>query len=147
MKIKAGVHIGVRYLLTVVLGCVCLAGCKGREKSVEMGPVETVETFCKATAAGQWDEAEALCDTENMKEYIMNLKQAWEQNRKKDEGATKVARSIMEGTTVTVNGTQKDENRRVVTYTLETDGLSKTKKAVLEKEEGAWRVSRVTEVN
>ena len=143
MRNKAGVHIGVRCLLTVVI----LAGCKGGEKSVEMGPVETVETFYKAMNAGQWEEAEGLCDTESMREYIENHKNAWEKLEREDEGAMKVAKSIMESTTVTVNDMRKDDDKRVVTFTLETDGLSKTKKAVLEKEEGAWRVSRITEVN
>lgn len=143
MRNKAEVHIGVWCLLTVVI----LAGCKGGEKSVEMGPVETVETFCKAIAAGQWEEAEGLCDTESMREYVENHKNAWEQHEREDEGAMKVAKSIMESTTVTVNDMRKDDDKRVVTFTLETDGLSKTKKAVLEKEEGAWRVSRITEVN
>jgi hypothetical protein len=39
------------------------------------------------------------------------------------------------------------DDRRIVTYTLETDGLSKTKKAILRKEEGAWRVEAITEAN
>ena len=125
----------------------CLAGCWGGERSVEMGPAETVEAFCKAANACQWEEAENLCDSLSMKEYIESQKQAWARFEKEDEGAAKVARSVMESSTVTIKGMSKDEDKRIVTYTIETDGLSKTKKATLRKEEGAWRVETITEAD
>lgn len=124
-----------------------LFGCRGGQKSVEMGPVETVEAFCKAVTAGQWSEVGALCDTLGMKEYIESQKLVWEQLEKEDEGAMKVAKSIMESATVTVDDMKKADDKRVVTYTIETDGLSKTKKAILKKEEGEWRVVSITEAN
>lgn len=124
-----------------------LSGCRGGQKIVEMGPVETVETFCRAVTAGQWSEAGALCDTLGMKEYIESQKLVWEQLEKEDEGAMKVAKSIMESATVTVDDMKKADDKRVVTYTIETDGLSKTKKAILKKEEGEWRVVSITEAN
>ena len=124
-----------------------LFGCRGGQKSVEMGPVETVEAFCKAVSMGQWDDAEALCDSLSMKEYIESQKQIRAQFEKEDEDAMKVVRSIMENTTVTVDDMHKADDKRVVTYTLETDGLSKTKKATLKKEEGEWRVVSITEAN
>ena len=124
-----------------------LMGCKGGEKSVEMGPVETVEAFCKAVSTGRWDEAEALCDTVSMKDYLESHKDLWGRLEKEDEGAMKVARSIMEGATVTVDDVHKSDDKRIVTYTLEADGLSKTNKATLEKEEGAWRVEKIADAN
>lgn len=125
----------------------CLFGCKGSEKSVEMGPVETVEAFCKAVATGQWDDAKALCDTLSIGEYIENQMQTWAQLEKEDEGAMRVAKSIMESATVTIDDMHKADEKRIVTYTIKTDGLSKTKKAVLRKEEGAWRVEAITEAD
>ena len=134
--------------ISVVAICfACLFGCKGGQKSVEMGPVETVEAFCKAITAGQWNEAETLCDTESMKEYIESQKETWNRFEKEDEGAMKVAKSIMENTVVTVEDMRKADDKRVVTFKLEADGLSKTKKATLKKEEGAWRVEKITEEN
>ena len=141
LSLKAVVRIG----LVVIISTLGLTGCRGGQKSVEMGPVETVEAFCKAVSMGQWDDAEALCDSQSMKEYIESQKQIRAQFEKEDEDAMKVVRSIMENTTVTVDDMHKADDKRVVTYTLETDGLSKTKKATLRKEEGAWRVEAITE--
>ena len=46
--------------ISVVAICfACLFGCGG-QKSVEMGPAETVEEFSKAIAACQWDKAMEL---------------------------------------------------------------------------------------
>lgn len=135
----------MRFGLMVVVSTLGLTGCRGVQKSVEMGPVETMEAFCKAVSMGQWDDAEALCDSLSMKEYIESQKQIRAQFEKEDEDAMKVVRSIMENTTVTVDDMHKADDKRVVTYTLETDGLSKTKKATLRKEEGAWRVEAITE--
>lgn len=125
----------------------CLFGCKGGEKSVEMGPVETVEAFYKAVSAGRWDEAESLCDTLSMSGYIESHRNAWSRFGKEDEGAAKVARSIFENTAVKVEDTHKADDKRIVTYTLETDGLSKTRKATLRKEAGVWKVEAITEAN
>ena len=133
--------------MLAAIGVVGLMGCKGGEKSVEMGPVETVEAFCKAVSSGQWDVAEELCDSLSMKEYLDNQKQTWARLEKEDECVMKVARSIMEKTSVTVTEMHKAEDKRTVTYTLETDGLSKTKKATLRREEGEWRVEAITEEN
>ena len=126
---------------------VLLCGCKGGEKSVEMGPAETVEAFCKDVAAQQWDEALELCGTEEMKEYIDAYKAAFDKFAKEDEGAAKVAGSILGDANVTIDDVRKENDVRIVTYTLDTDGLSKTKKAILRKEEGAWRVEAITEAN
>ena len=112
---------------------------------MEMGPVETVEAFYKALTAGQWDDAEALCTPLSMNEYIEGYKEALTRFETQDESAAKIARSFLEGTKITVCDTHKSDDKRVVTYTLEADDLSKTKKATLVTEEGAWRVEKITE--
>ena len=83
----------------------------------------------------------------SMKEYIDGYRTAVNKLEKEDEGAAKIAISLLENTTVNVNDVHKHEDKRVVTYTLETDGLSKTRKATLRKEEGAWRVEAITEAD
>ena len=42
---------------------------------------------------------------------------------------------------------KKEGDKRIVLYTLEADGHSKTRKAIVKKEEGAWRVERITDAN
>lgn len=114
---------------------------------MEMGPTETVEAFCKAVASQQWEKAQELCDTTKMKEYIDAYKAAFDKFIKEDEGAAKVAGSILGDANVTIADVRKENDVRIVTYTLEADGLSKTNKATLRKEEGEWRVEAITEAN
>ena len=143
LSLKAVVRIG----LVVIISTLGLTGCRGGQKSVEMGPVETVEAFCKAICSGQWSEAELLCDSLSMREYIETQKQTWARLEKEEEGAMTVARSILESTVLTVEDMSKNDDKRVVIYKIEADGLSKTKKATLKKEEGEWRVVSITEAN
>ena len=112
-----------------------------------MGPVETVEAFCKAVTAGQWDEAESLCDITTMKDYISTCQDAFEKMRKQDNAVMAIAEGIIAGSEITVNDSRKVEDKRVVTYTLTTGEYSKTRKATLRKEEGAWRVEKIADTN
>ena len=134
-------------LFVIVTGLACLTGCKGGEKSVEMGPVETVEAFYRSLTSGQWDDAESLCNSSDMQEYIQIYRDELSRLEKSAESAAKIASSFLEDAKITVSDTHKADDKRIVTYTLEADGLSKTKKATLTKEEGAWRVERITEAN
>jgi hypothetical protein len=133
-----------RIIFCVMIALLC--GCK-REKSVEMGPAETVEEFSKAVAACQWDKAMELCDTVKMQDYINAYRNAVSKMEKEDEGAMKVAKTLLESTAVTVEDVHKHDDKRIVTYTIETDGLKKTRQATLRKEEGAWRVEAITEAD
>lgn len=134
-----GVVIGIAAAV-VILTC-------GKGKSDSMGPEETVEAFCKAVTAGEWDEAEALCDTLAMKEYLDSHKEAWEELRKEDENILKIAEALLADTVMTIEDVKKEDDRRVISYTLTADGNSKTKKATLKKEEGEWRVEGITDAN
>ena len=129
----------------VLMSMVCLCSCG--EKSSEMGPVETVEAFCKAVTAGQWDEAESLCDITTMKDYISTCQDAFEKMREQDNAVMAIAEGIIAGSEITVNDSRKVEDKRVVTYTLTTGEYSKTRKATLRKEEGEWRVEKIEDVN
>ena len=131
--------------VALLVGMVALNGCG--ERSVELGPAETIEAFCKAVSAGDWAEAEALCDTASMTEYLESHKEAWERLEKEDSGAAAIAQSLFAETSISVDGVKKEDDRRVVTYTLEIEGLSKKCKATLRKEEGAWRVEKIQDVN
>jgi hypothetical protein len=125
---------------------VILAGCKGVEKEKVMGPEQTVEAFCRAVTAGEWAEAEALCDTLSMKEYLDSYKEAWETLHKEDSCAMAIAKGILAGTVMSVDDIRKEDDRRIISYTLTADGNRKARKAVVRKEEGAWRVERISDV-
>ena len=125
---------------------VILTGCKGAEKEKVMGPEQTVEAFCRAVTAGEWAEAEALCDTLSMREYLDSYKEAWETLHKADSCAMAIAKGILAGTVMSVDDIRKEDDRRIISYTLTADGNRKARKAVVRKEEGAWRVERISDV-
>ena len=121
-------------------------GCSGSQ-SVEMGPAEVVEAFNRAVTAGDFDKASELCDTVSMKDYLESYKEAWDVLNAEDSTVLTIASSILEKAVIEVEDVRKEGEKRVVLYSLEADGHSKTRKAVVKKEEGAWRVERITDAN
>ena len=132
--------------LLIIVAIVIVWGCKG-EKSVEMGPVETVEAFYKAVTSGEWAEAEALCNTLTMKEYLDEYQQTWEMLKEENSDAMTVAQTLFGDADLKAESVKREEDKRIVTYTISADGLSKTKKAILKKVEGAWSVERIQDAN
>lgn len=137
------------FIAGVVIGIAAAAIIWSRSNDGEkaMGPEETVEAFCRAVTAGDFAKAEGLCDTLSMKAYLDSHREAWETLQKEDENALRIAESLLADTVVTVEDVRKEDDRRVVSYTLTADGNSKTRMATLKKEEGAWRVERITDAN
>lgn len=121
-------------------------GCKN-STSVEMGPTETVEAFNRAITAGDFTQAKLLCDTVSMKDYLDSYHEAWDVLQAEDSSALSIAASILEKAVIEVEEVKKEGDKRIVLYTLEADGHSKTRKATVKKEEGAWRVERITDAN
>ena len=121
-------------------------GCKGGQ-SVEMGPSEVVEAFNRAVTAGDFSKASELCDTVAMKDYLESYKEAWDVLSAEDSTVMSIASSIHENAVIEVEDVRKEGDNRIVLYTLEADGHSKTRKAIVKKEEGAWRVERITDAN
>ena len=116
-------------------------------QSVEMGPSEVVEAFNRAITAGDFTQAAALCDTVAMKDYLESYKEAWEVLQAEDSTVLSIASSILEKAVIEVTEVRKEADKRIVLYSLEADGHSKTRKAVVKKEEGEWRVERITDAN
>lgn len=135
----------INVVVALLVGMVALNGCG--ERSVEMGPVETVEAFFKAVTAGDWAEAEALCDTVSMTEYIESNKAAWSRLERENSGAMAVTKSLIAQTSISIEEVKREDEKRIVTYTLVIEGLSKTCEATLKKEEGAWRVEKIQDAN
>ncbi|MBR2608547.1 MAG: DUF4878 domain-containing protein, partial [Bacteroidales bacterium] len=119
-------------------------GCNGNRSS-EMGPAEVVEAFNRAVTAGDFDMASELCDTVAMKDYLESYKEAWDTLNAEDSTILSIASSILEKAVIEVEDVKKEGDKRVVLYSLEADGHSKTRKAVVRKEEGAWRVEMISD--
>ena len=123
-------------------------GCGGNEGGKVDGPEAVVIAFSKAVAAGQWEEAYGLCDTLTMKEYISSNQQAWEYLEKADSNAMKIAAQLMTDVTVEVIDVEKTDGGRQVHYAIEIEGMRKERKAIVAKdEEGAWKVTAITDAN
>ena len=121
-------------------------GCKSGS-SVEMGPTETVEAFNRAITVGDFAQAKQICDTVSMKDYLDSYQEAWDVLQAEDSSTLSIAASILEKAVIEVEEVMKEGDKRIVLYTLEADGHSKVRKATVKKEEGAWRVERITDAN
>ena len=82
-----------------------------------------------------------------MKDYLESYKEAWDVLNAEDSTVLTIASSILEKAVIEIDEVRKEGEKRVVLYSLEADGHSKTRKAVVKKEEGAWRVERITDAN
>ena len=127
---------------------VMAVACGGNGGGKADGPEAVVAAFSKAVAAGQWDEAYGLCETLSMKEYISANRQAWEYLEKADSNAMKIAAQLMAQAVVEVIDVEKVDGGRQVHYAIEVEGMRKERKAVVVKnEEGAWKVTAITDAN
>ena len=130
-----------KYILNIALA-VAACGCNGNEA----GPEAVVEGFNRAISVGDWAEAEKMCDTLFMKEYMDNCKQTWAALQKEDSAAFNIAVAILAETEVKVTDIQKAENGRAIYYTLSNDSMQKDKKALVKKDEaGEWKVTAITD--
>lgn len=125
--------------------CLMMGGCfSGKEK--KDGPEVVVENFYRAMAAGEWDQACCLCDTVAMKDYLESYQQAWESFSQEDSAVMEVASSMLADAAVEVTGIEKAEDGRLVLFTVQTGDIKVERKALVKKdEEGAWKVTEITE--
>lgn len=134
-------------LILVGLGfCLLMGGCfSGQEKAD--GPEVVVEQFYRAMASGEWNKACCLCDTVAMKEYMEGYQQAWESFCQADSAVLEIASSMLADAAVEVTGVEKAEDGRLVLFTVQTGEIKVERKALVKKdEEGAWKVTEITEV-
>jgi hypothetical protein len=138
----------MRKILMMVAVAVMAVSCGGNGGGKADGPEAVVTAFSKAVAAGQWEEAYGLCDTLSMKEYISANQLAWEYLEKADSNAMKIAAQLMAEAAVAVLNVEKVDGGRQVHYAIELEGMRKERKAVVMKnEEGAWKVTAITDAN
>ena len=132
--------------LKILILAVLLSGCKDVKQGEQiLGPEAVVETFCRAVASGDMEQAEELCDTVSMKGYLDAWTETWAELAVKDSSALRIAAGILSESTFTVTDVVKDGDRRIINYTLETGGKTKNRSAVVRKEEGEWRVESMTD--
>ena len=134
-------------LILIMAVILLTAGCGERkEKAAVMGPEETVEAFCSAVAGGHFEEAMSLCDTLTMKGYIERYSQAWNMLTKKDSGATAIAAASLAEADMIIENVSKDGDMRIVTFTIAAgEGMNKKKTATVRKDEGVWKVEKITD--
>ena len=132
----------------IVAAAMMAVGCGGNGSGKADGPEAVVTAFSKAVATGQWNEAYGLCDTLTMKEYISANQQAWEYLEKADSNVMKIAAQLMAEVNVEVIDVEKADNGREVHYAIEIEGMRKERKAAVAKdEEGAWKVTAITDAD
>ena len=138
----------MRKILMVCAVAMMAVACGGKGGGKADGPEAVVAAFSKAVAAGQWEESYGLCDTLSMKEYISANRQAWEYLEKADSNAMKIAAELMGQAVVEVIDVDKVDGGRQVHYAIELEGMRKERMAIVMKnEEGAWKVTAVTDAN
>ena len=131
----------IAYQALLLLGATLSVISCGRDT----GPSMTVVEFNKAVTRGDFTLATQLCDTLSMKDFLESYQQAWNTMVAEDSSVVEIARSLVEGTLIHIESEEKCPEGRQVTYTLEADGRRKSRTAVLKKEEGEWKIIRITD--
>ena len=130
--------------IAIILGIAAtMAACSQNNDSV-LSPEGTLEAFHKALYSGEFEQATALCDTLGMKEYVDSFRTVWQRS---DAGITGIVSDIMSETQLKITDTKKSEEGRTIFYELSFDGKSKTKTASMKKEEGEWKIAKITDLD
>lgn len=129
-----------------IAAMMAVAGCGRKGESVEMGPAETVEAFFRELTSGDIGAAASLCDTLTMKDYISAYSEALNMQRDRDSSVAAIAAGMLKKAEIIIEDISKEGDRRVVTCTIDAgEGMKKRKTAVLKKEEGEWKVEKMTD--
>lgn len=112
-----------------------------------LGPEAVVENFTSAMKEGNFDKAENLCTADTMKVYMDAYKQKWEELKEANGEAFEETVKVLAGTEIHFEGMQEIDGMCMVDYTLEMNGVQKKHQATLRKEEGEWKVVKITDKN
>lgn len=130
--------------IAIILGIAATVAACSQNNETVLGPEDALEAFHKALYSGEFEQAKALCDTLGMKGYIDSFRTVWERN---DAAVTEIVSDIMSETQMKITDTKKSEEGRTIFYELTFDGKSKTKAASMKKEEGEWKIARITDLD
>lgn len=134
-------------VIAVGAGMIWATSCgSGKEEAKALGPGETVEAFINALTEGDTAGISALCDTVSMKEYIDAISSELEKLQKENSTVAAIAIKMMSESGISIEDIIKEGDRRKVIYTISSpEGDCKNKTAVVKKEDGAWKVEKITD--
>lgn len=119
-----------------------LTGCF-QNKGEELGPEDTLRSFYTELCAGDFGKAESLCDSLTMDGYLDGFRKVWDES---DSSVCAIASDILSEMAVAVTDVEKNGHNRTIFYELTAlDGQNKEKVATLRKEEGGWKIERITD--
>jgi PBP1b-binding outer membrane lipoprotein LpoB len=132
----------MRRLLIAMAAAVFIMGCQ-QNGETKLGPDGTLEAFYKSLYSGAFDQAESLCDIPAMSEYVNGFRMAWEKN---DSTIRTITSDILADISIEITDAEQNSQNRTVFYKMTaTDGQNKEKIATLRKEEGAWKITAITD--
>lgn len=134
-------------LVSVAAGLMVACGGSGAGKKAEMEAEDVAVSFCRAVAGGDFEKAMILCDTLTMKGYIREQEAAWHMLEKSDSSAYMIATQMLSQTEMTVDEVIKEGDRRQVFCSISFEGKTKEKVMTLQKEEGGWKVTAISDRN
>ena len=130
----------MRRLLIAVAISLFVMGCQ-QSGETKLGPDTTLENFYKNLCAGEFGQAESLCEAAGMEGYVNEFRLAWE---KSDSTTRRIASAILAEVSIEITDTEQNGQNRTIFYKMTTtDGQSKEKIATLRKEEGEWKIMAI----
>lgn len=129
-------------ILTLFAAVSCFSG-----KKEEKGPQDVVVEFNKALLSGNLSAAQALCDSSGMCDYLRTYSKALHMVDAEDSSLVDLTSSILSESQVRIISSSRQDKELCVIYVLETLAGNKQKKAMLGKEEGEWKILKLTDMN
>ena len=130
------------FIAAICLAITLASSCEGK---ADMEPDAVVTEFYTSLYSMDFENAEKFCLEESAAiAYLDGYRQVYETSLKRDEKVTNNAAEKAAGCTITVTETVKDEDSRIVSYTIsDIYGSTKEKEARLEKVEKAWKIAEI----
>lgn len=129
-------------ILTLFAAVSCFSG-----KKEDRGPEAVVVAFNKALLSGDLNAAGALCDSAGMCDYLQTCSKALHLVDAEDSSLVNLTSAILSESEVRIVSTSRQDKELCVIYVLETLAGNKQKKAKLGKEEGEWKILKLTDMN
>lgn len=133
------------YIVALIGICTLMHGCRDAEKKKAMEPEEVAEQFCRAVAGGEFGQAQELCDTVAMKDYLNEQEATWKMLEQVDSSAFSIASEMLRNIDFTVEDIVKEGEERHLFISIGFNGSNKGKLIILKKEEGEWKVSQIAD--
>lgn len=130
------------FIAAICLAMTLVSSCDGK---ADMEPDVVVTEFYTSLYSMDFDKAAKFCMEESSATaYIGEYRQVYDAKFKIDEKVTNSAAEKIAGCTITITETVKEEESRIVFFTIsDTYGSTKEKQARLEKVEKAWKIAEI----